>query len=115
MAGFRLTTEREQNEAEAESKAAGRQSARSQRHGAWRYSHGNIVRLMRDCKGVVLSSGACIGMPPAADCPSSISKCYHINGWIVKYRTRRLALADVEQAWVAAASARQRIVLTPQR
>jgi hypothetical protein len=33
------------------------------------------VRLMRDCKGVVLSSGACIGMPPAiygADCPAHI-------------------------------------------
>src|ERR1022692_2471297 len=36
-----------------------------------RYSHGVIRRLMTvtDREGVVLSSGACIGMPPAVGCP----------------------------------------------
>jgi hypothetical protein len=36
-----------------------------------RYSHGLIRRLITvtDREGVVLSSGACIGMPPAVGCP----------------------------------------------
>ncbi len=36
-----------------------------------RYSHGLIRRLktVTDREGVVLSSGACIGMPPAVGCP----------------------------------------------
>ena len=37
-----------------------------------RYSHGLIRRLITvtDREGVVLSSGACIGMPPAVGCPT---------------------------------------------
>ena len=58
---FPPTTEREQNEAEGERKAASSKAhARNGTEVAG--SHGNIVRLTRDCKGVVLLW--CIGMPP---------------------------------------------------
>ncbi len=41
-----------------------------------RYSHGLIRRLITvtDREGVVLSSGACIGMPPAVGCPVTYLK-----------------------------------------
>ena len=88
LASFRLTTEREQNEAEGESKAAS-----SKAHAAtarrWRYSYGYIVRLMRDCKGVVLSSARARDAPAiyGADCPA------HIKVISYEWRSSRAALA----------------------